>query len=156
MYLLDTNHCSRIILGEPIVIRRIADIDVSQVATCVIVQGELAYMMEKSQHKQANLERLADFLQDLRLYLVDDSTASIYGNLKAIVFHHFAPKDKSKRRNTRMANLGFDDNDLWIAAIALQHNLTVVSADRDFIRIQEAQSFALESWLELPDYQQDI
>lgn len=148
MYLLDTNHCSRIILGDEAVISRITQVGEAQIATCVVVQGELTYMMEKSQQKQANLERLAAFLEDLHLYLIDEVTATIYGQLKASVFNHFAPKDKSKRRSATIAELGFDDNDLWITAIALQHDLTIISTDSDFSRIQQAQFLTVESWIQ--------
>jgi predicted nucleic acid-binding protein len=40
-----------------------------------------------------------------------------------------------------------DENNLWIAAIALQNNLTVVSSDSDFLRIQQVRNFSLESWV---------
>jgi tRNA(fMet)-specific endonuclease VapC len=63
------------------------------------------------------------------------------------VFNYFAPKDKSKRRNFSIENLGFSDHDLWIAATAIQHNLTLVSADSDFQRIHQVQPFSLESWV---------
>ncbi|MHC5774838.1 PIN domain-containing protein [Nostoc sp.] len=43
--------------------------------------------------------------------------------------------------------MGFDENDIWIAAIALQNNLTVVSSDSDFLRIQQVRNFSLSSWL---------
>ena len=47
-----------------------------------------------------------------------------------------------------MTNLGFDENDLWIAAIALQHRLTIVSSDSDFPRIQQVvKSISVESWV---------
>ncbi len=90
MYLLDTNHCSAIILGNVNVIHRVSEVGENNIATCVIVQGELTFMMEKSQGRE---------------------------------------------------------NDLWIAAIALQNNLTVVSSDSDFLRIQQVRKFALESWV---------
>ena len=146
MYLLDTNHCSAIILGEPSVIRRVTEVEMN-VATCVIVQGELIYMMEKSAQKETNLARLAEFLEDIRIYRITEDTATHYGQLKAELFNQFAPKEKSKRRKTKITDLGFGENDLWIAAVALQHNLTIVSGDSDFERMQQVRTLSLESWL---------
>ena len=38
-------------------------------------------------------------------------------------------------------------HDLWIAAVALQHNFTVISADSDFQRIIQVKALSVESWL---------
>lgn len=146
MYLLDTNHCSAIILGEPNVIRHVSQVGEHNIATCVIVQGELTFMMEKSQQRESNIVRLEEFLKDIRVYLVTEETSTIYGQLKAALFNQFAPKDKSKRRKTKITDLGFGENDLWIAAIAIQNNLTVVSSDSDFLRIQQVRKFSFLSW----------
>jgi tRNA(fMet)-specific endonuclease VapC len=146
MYLLDTNHCSRIILGNTSILHRIAIVDESQLATCAIVQGELTFMMENSERKESNRSRLSDFLDDIRVYDVNDVTATIYGQLKAALFKQFAPKEKEKRRRTNITDLGFDENDIWIAATALQYNLTVVSADSDFVRMRSVREFPLENW----------
>ena len=148
MYLLDTNHCSRIIQGDPNVINRIIAVGEDNLATCVVVQGELIYMVEKSKQRQANLERVTEFLQDIRIYSVDTASANIYGQIKATLFKQFAPKEASKRRKADLRNLGFDDNDLWIVAIALQHQFTVISADSDFRRMSQVISLPLESWID--------
>ncbi|MBW4685765.1 MAG: PIN domain-containing protein [Komarekiella atlantica HA4396-MV6] len=68
---------------------------------------------------------------------MDQQTANTYGQLKAALFNQFAPTEKSKRRKTKITDLGFGENDLWIAAIALRQNITIVSGDRDFQRIKQ-------------------
>ena len=147
MYLLDTNHCSRAILGDSNVLNRLAEAENTSISTCVIVQGELIDMAERSQRKESNLALINRFVQGIYVYPVDGITADTYGQLKAALFNQFAPKEKNKRRKTKIIDLGFNENDLKIAAIALQHSLTVVSADHDFQRIQQVKTLSVESWL---------
>lgn len=146
MYLLDTNHCSRIIAGDETVLRHVAEAGESQVATCIIVWGELMFMAYNSQQRTENLARIQEFLEDIGVYLVDEETADIYGQFKAEIINHFGPRERRQRRRTRIEDLGIHDNDLWIAAIALRHNLTMVSADRDFQRMGEVRALPLECW----------
>jgi len=146
MYLLDTNHCSYLLRKESTVYSRAIAISTENLATCVIVQGELFFMAENSGQKQQNLADVNDFLQYLRIYHTDENTAAVYGQLKAVLMEQFAPKEKSQRRRTKITDIGFDDNDLWIAAIALQHNLTLVSSDSDFQRLQTVRDLSLETW----------
>ena len=54
---------------------------------------------------------------------------------------------KSFLAHLKITQLGIGENDLWIAAVALQHQLTLVTTDQDFQRIQAVQPFDLESWL---------
>jgi tRNA(fMet)-specific endonuclease VapC len=147
MYLLDTNHCSRIILGDTNIIDRATQLGEQNLLICTIVQGELVYMMEKSQRREVNIAVLNDFLQDIAIYHIDEITAQIYGQLKTKIFNHFAPKAPQKRRKANIVSLGFGDNDLWIASVAIQHRLTLVSCDSDFQRMQEVQAIPLESWI---------
>ncbi len=148
MYLLDTNHCSRAILKDSQILNRLNEIDGNIVATCVITQGELIDMAERSQRNKSNLALVQNFLQGIYIYPIDRTTATKYGQLKASIFKQFAPKEKSKRRKTKMINLGFDENDLWIAAVALQNDLIVVSSDSDFQRIKQVENkITVESWV---------
>jgi len=147
MFLLDTNHCSYAILGNTQLLDRLTNLEDQSIATCTIVKGELIDMAAQSQQRQSNLALVKRFLLGLYIYPIDETTAEIYSNLKAAVFDRYAPKDKAQRRRTNITQLGIGENDLWIAAIALQHQLTLVTADQDFQRIQSVQIFNLESWL---------
>ena len=115
-------------------------------ATTVITVGELTYMAENSTYQEQNLILLKEFLEDIRLYYIDAKTAQIYGQIKASLIKKFGPKQKSKRQKTKTTQLGFDENDLWITAIALRNQLTLVSADTDFVRIKTVVDFPLENW----------
>lgn len=147
MYLLDTNHCSRIIFGETNLIQQLELHSEAGVATSVIVRGELLYMAAKSQQTAANIQQVNDFLNKIDLYPINLSISDIYGDLKGKLINTFGPKEKAERRKFNIQTLGFGDNDLWIAATAIHYNLTIVSTDNDFRRIQQVYPFALESWV---------
>lgn len=146
MYLLDTNHCSRLLQGHPVMIGKLKELGETPIATCVIVRGELIFMAHKSGRKDENLHQVYQFLSDIAIYPIDDETADIYGKLKASILEHFGPKEKVLRRKIELSKLGFGENDLWIAAIAKRYGLTVVSADQDFQRIKEAEELLVEAW----------
>ncbi len=146
MYLLDTNHCSLILLKNQTIFDNIKQVGETNIATTIITVGELTFMAEKSTYKEQNLVRLNEFLEDIRVYYIDEQTAKIYGEIKASLIKKFGAKQKSKRQKTNITQLGFDENDLWITAIGVRNQLIVVSADTDFIRIKTIADFTLENW----------
>jgi tRNA(fMet)-specific endonuclease VapC len=103
-------------------------------------------MVERSQRKQENLALLDAFIKRLRIYPIDEETSRIYGRFHADIFDKFAPKDKSKRRNYDIKEAGVRINDLWIACTAIQHDLIVVSQDRDFRVMHQVRNLKLECW----------
>jgi len=148
VYLLDTNHSSKLLDGRPDLIRRLASLEDAYISTCVIVQGELRFMVERSERRESNLGRLQTFLRDIEVHAVSPEVADIYGELKNALYARFGPRSRLLRRGTKLDQLGFTDNDLWIAAIAVHNNLTVVSQDSDFARIAEAYpALQWENWL---------
>ena len=120
MYLLDTNHCSLIFLKNQTVLDYIQEVGERNIATTIITVGELTYMAENSSYKEENLTRIEQFIADIRIYYVDDVTAKIYGQIKAGLINKFGPKQKTKRQTTKITELGFDENDIWIAAITFE------------------------------------
>jgi tRNA(fMet)-specific endonuclease VapC len=151
IYLLDTNHCSSIIFGNLSVIAKVESIGISNVAISAITEGELLYMAENSTSVVDNLAIIEEFLEDMPVYDVNSNTSRIYAKLKAKIMDCFGPKERKKRRKIRIHELGISENDLWIASIAIENYLTIVSADRDFQRIQQAWDFPLENWHDLLD-----
>ncbi|MFM6190296.1 MAG: type II toxin-antitoxin system VapC family toxin [Planktothrix sp.] len=146
MYLLDTNHCSLILLENQTVIQTIEQIGETNIATSVITAGELIYMAENSKNKEQNLSLINQFIEDIRVYYIDEEIAKVYGQIKAALIKEFGPQQKTKRKTTKITELGFDENDLWIAAITRFHDLTLVTSDSDFTRIQTVINLTIENW----------
>lgn len=138
IYLLDTNHCSRLIENDPDVLRAVIALPAAdELVTTITVRGELFFMVEASARHAANLVRVQALLARLRLLDLDPPTDAQYGRLKAQLFAHFGPKGR-RRADLQLADLGVSENDAWIAAAALRHGAVVVSADDDFVRIRTA------------------
>ncbi len=127
--------------------RKLEELGDAPAVTCVIVEGELAYMAHKSGHPAANEERVHQFLRGIEVLPVNAETADSYGRLKAAIAARFGPKEKAKRRRTAVAKLGFQENDLWIAAITWRYGLTLVTADSDFTRLSRLGDIPVVNWL---------
>jgi tRNA(fMet)-specific endonuclease VapC len=144
MYLLDTTHCLDLIWG--FLDEKLNSLDEALISACVISCGELMFGAYKSEQINDNLREVFDFLMDIIVYEIDNETAIIYGKLKNEILEHFGPKDRRKRKGFRVESLGFKDNDLWISASAIQHNLILVSADSDIMRLNGIEGLRVENW----------
>lgn len=147
VYLLDTNHCSKLLDKDPEIIEKLIELADEKVLICVIVRGELQFMVENSEYKEENRRKLSNFLKDIDVYLIDDAVADIYGSIKAALFEEFGPRDRRRRRKYKLKKLGVDENDLWIAAVAKRNGFRIVSADKGFKRIAKVEELEIESWI---------
>lgn len=127
----------------------------------VITLGEVLYghawdKANESLHRQ----KFRDFIAQLpQALLVSRHTVEPYAEIRAKLCQIYAPPGgwkKGKRRAeelfdpTAAAPLGFDENDLWLIAQAVERNLILVSADK-MSRIKSAvasicASFSAENW----------
>jgi tRNA(fMet)-specific endonuclease VapC len=132
--------------GNPHVVEHLDALGDVLVGISVVARGELMYMVAKSHRQALNLGRVQSFLLGIRLYVVNEGTSNIYGQLKTDFLAYYGPRDKSKRSRVTITQLGISDNDLWIASTAIQHGLTLVSTDSDFERISAVWTFPVEAW----------
>ena len=86
-----------------------------------VVIGELFYGAHKSARAKENIARIEDLASSSVILGCDTETARMYGEIK---------------NNLRIKGHPIPENDIWIAAIAVQHNLTLVSRDVHFSEIE--------------------
>jgi len=146
MYLLDTTHCLGLLFGFPNVVGIVESLDEAEISTNVAVCGELLYGVYKSAQVDKNLDDIERFLKQIIIHDINQDTSKVYAKLKAGILDRFGPEDQRKRRNTAIESLGFKDNDVWIAATAIQHNLILVSGDSDIMRLKGIEGLKVENW----------
>lgn len=94
----------------------------------VTVLGELMYGIAMSARQQVNRERLERALEDIIVIPVDAATAQFYAAIRA---------------QLKRAGRPIPDNDIWIAATAIQHELTLITRDS---HVEHIEGLAVESW----------
>jgi tRNA(fMet)-specific endonuclease VapC len=113
--ILDTNGLSALADGdltlEPILRQA------TQMAVPVIVLGEYRYGIRQSRSRVRYEQWLAEAIASYRVLPVDEGTAE-----------HYAEVREELKRKARP----IPANDLWIAALARQHGLPILSRDRHF------------------------
>ncbi len=113
--ILDTNALSAFVDGEAgvgDVLRR-----ESRAAIPVIVLGEFRYGIIGSRHRAAYEAWLDAHLRHFDVLPVTEETAAVYAELRAAL---------------REAGRPIPANDAWIAALALEHGLPVLTRDTHF------------------------
>lgn len=88
----------------------------------VPVVGELRFGALNSQKPEANLERISHLANRCRIVGIDLDTAEVYARIRLQL--------KQKGRP-------IPENDLWIAAICVQHAIPFATADDHFSAIEE-------------------
>ena len=130
LYLLDTNVCVMYINGRSESVRdRILSTPTDEMAVCSIVKAELFYGAMRSNNSTRTLERQQGFLNRFTSLPFDDEAALIFGQIRA----------QLGRRGTPIGAY-----DLQIAAIALAHNLMLITHNTaEFSRVNDLQ---IEDW----------
>lgn len=130
-WLLDTNICIYIAKHRPPeVARRFAELAVGQVGMSVVTYGELHNGAMKSQQREIALEKLEGLTELIPVLPMVESVGQQYGKIRSHL----------EQSGTLIGN-----NDLWIAAHALDLELVLVTNNlREFQRIP---GLKLENWV---------
>jgi tRNA(fMet)-specific endonuclease VapC len=123
--LLDTTAVIALFAADKTVCDRIAQEDVLVSST---VLGELYYGALKSARSAANLVRIEEFAASVGVLACDAVTARHYAQIK--------DRLRSKGRP-------IPENDIWIAAVALQHDLPLATRDDHFKAVDDLR---VENW----------
>jgi tRNA(fMet)-specific endonuclease VapC len=124
--LLDTNIVIGLLAGEAGIRDRLAMAE--EVFLSSIVLGELFYGAYKSTHIKENLSRLDELAAESLMLSCDLITARHYGMMK---------------NQLRQQGRPIPENDIWIGAIAQQHDLTLITRDAHF---QDIPELRIEIW----------
>jgi tRNA(fMet)-specific endonuclease VapC len=125
-YLPDTNIVIALFAGARSVVRKLKR--ASQVHLPSVTVGELFYGAYKSSQVRENVRRIEEFVAVNAVLACDAATAELYGYVKSRL--------QAKGRP-------LPDNDIWIASLARQHGLTLVSRD---VHFKEVEKIHLEAW----------
>jgi len=125
-YLLDTNVAIRI-LNNQIDLEERRDPGVA-VFLSVTVVGELLFGAEKSDQPEANRSLVERLIDVCPVVPQNVDTARLYGSVK---------------KRLQQKGRPIPENDIWIAAAALQYGLTVATDDAHFAQVED---LAIESW----------
>jgi len=125
-YLLDTNIVIALFAEDAAVMKEIET--ASEIFIPSITLGELYYGAQSSNRTRKNIDRIDNLQIKNAILNCDASTAAQYGTVKMKLKEQGRP---------------IPENDIWIASLALQHKLMLVSRDKHF---QYVTGLARISW----------
>ena len=118
-YLVDTNIIIDLFKGNQGIADNFDRADV--IFLPIHALGELFLGAEISERRQHHFAQISKLLNIVQIVNTSEETAKLYGNVKAFLKRIGRP---------------IPENDIWIAAIAKEHNLPIVTRDKHFQYIQ--------------------
>lgn len=121
-FLIDTNILIDFFKGNQVIKTKLAQ---EEVLVPSIVIGELFYGAYSSgvlANKKKRLAEVTTFIDSYPVLELGKTTAQYYGNLKS---------------QLKSSGTPIPENDLWIAALALEHGIVLVTSDQHFDYIKD-------------------
>ena len=116
--LLDTNIIIGLFANNETIVTKISEAKTVFIPSVAL--GESYYGAEQSRLRKANINRIESFAKSCIILACDTKTAKYYGKVKAQLKANGTP---------------IPENDIWIAALAIQHKLSIVTRDKHFKNI---------------------
>ena len=125
IYLFDTNIIIGLLKKDEIIVSKMNNI--SELNISVITIGEMLYGANNSNNAAFNFNLYKDFFKSCNIMNITEKTAVHYADI---------------RYNLKTKGNPIPENDIWIAAIAKENNMTIVTRDKhlnhvEFIRTEE-------------------
>lgn len=134
-YLLDTNQVSALCNQLPGIAAKVKSLPVdSQLRACTISLGEFEFGNRVTQTtNQPKRDAATAFLN--REFLpnalpISTSTRIYYADIIARIWKQQAPASGNRKTERHLVDIGVDTNDVWIAAVAWEHGLILVTSDK--------------------------
>lgn len=125
-FLLDTNIVVAWLNGDSSIANKVDK--AAAVYIPIIVVGELYYGAMYSTQVQKNISKIKILVSRYNVLPIDDGVTLEYGKIKALLRKRGKP---------------LPENDIWIAAIAQQYKLTLVTRDGHF---DEIDGLKIKAW----------
>lgn len=118
---LDTNQAIAI-LNNAITGEKVRSYDAIYLPVPVV--GELRFGALNSQRQAENSERIDTLVQHCTVLVIDEQTTSVYASI---------------RRDLKQKGRPIPGNDVWIAALCVQHELPLATDDSHFLEVADLQ-----------------
>jgi tRNA(fMet)-specific endonuclease VapC len=116
--LIDTNIVIKLLNGDQKTIDMFDILENIKISS--ITAGELYYGAQKSSRVKENMELFNGFLSEYPILEVDERVSHVYGEVKTKLVK---------------AGINIPENDIWIAATAISNELTLITYDEHFKKI---------------------
>ena len=123
--ILDTNALSAFFDGAPTLVRKLSEAPALYLP--VIVIGEYRFGLKASRFRREREKVLREFSKICTVLPILESSAWPYARI---------------RHDLRAAGTPIPQNDIWIAALALEYDLTVISRDAHFKAVKAIKVFS--------------